>query len=284
MPTGRLQDRILKKLISLGINKISDPARIRELICYAAQISGSDLLQLAYYDRGILKYQDDITSGEQYFVDEFLKEAVTSDRPTFVDVGAHVGKYSRNLRASFPRATVIAFEPNPITFAELAKQFPAGEVRCINLGLGSRRARLPIFSYADNTTSSHASVYADVLTGLHGADTVAQMEIEIDTLDEQCRTLGVDYIDLLKIDTEGHELEVLKGATSLIAEQRIGIIQFEFNEMNTVSRVFLRDFYTMMSGYDFFRLDSSRLIPLGNYDTANEIFKFQNIVARQKSA
>ena len=50
-------------------------------------------------------------------------------------------------------------------------------------------------------------------------------------------------------------------------------------EMNTVSKVFLRDFYETLAGYRFYRLDSRRLIPLGGYQPRNEIFQFQNVLA-----
>ena len=74
-------------------------------------------------------------------------------------------------------------------------------------------------------------------------------------------------------------MEVLKGAIKLISENRVGIIQFEFNEMNIVSRVFLRDFYKILDKYNIYRLDSNKLIPLLEYNSTNEIFKFQNLLA-----
>ncbi len=86
----------------------------------------------------------------------------------------------------------------------------------------------------------------------------------------------------MKLDTEGHELEVLKGATGLISQDAIGVIQFEFNEMNVLSRVFLRDFYRLLEGYYMYRLDSNRLVPLYRYSSENEIFRFQNFVAFNK--
>src|SRR6185436_3522307 len=86
-------------------------------------------------------------------------------------------------------------------------------------------------------------------------------------------------VDFLKIDTEGNELKVLKGAQSLLQKNAIRAIQFEFNEMNVVSRVFLRDFYDILAGYTFYRLLPDGLLPLGRYSARNEIFAFQNIFA-----
>jgi len=66
-------------------------------------------------------------------------------------------------------------------------------------------------------------------------------------------------------------------------ENNIDIIQFEFNEMNIISRVFLKDYYELLPQYNFYRISSKYLIPMPIYKTENEIFKFQNILAINKS-
>ena len=90
---------------------------------------------------------------------------------------------------------------------------------------------------------------------------------------------GVGRIDYLKIDTEGNELAVLEGAARLLAESRVGYIHFEFNEMNVVSRVFLRDFRKLLPSHRLYRLLPRGLLPLGERIVATEIFAFQNILA-----
>jgi hypothetical protein len=73
---------------------------------------------------------------------------------------------------------------------------------------------------------------------------------------------------------------VLKGASNLLREGRISAIQFEFNEMNIVSRVFLKDFNELIPNCRFYRLLRHGLGPLDPYSPlACEVFAFQNIVA-----
>jgi hypothetical protein len=53
-----------------------------------------------------------------------------------------------------------------------------------------------------------------------------------ETLDAFCAAGGVDAIDLLKIDTEGHDLSVLRGASGMLAGGRVGFILTEFNQLD----------------------------------------------------
>ena len=55
-------------------------------------------------------------------------------------------------------------------------------------------------------------------------------------------------IDILKMDVEGHELEVLKGAHGALANRRIDLISFEFGMHQVESRHFFRDFYYFLKG------------------------------------
>jgi hypothetical protein len=103
--------------------------------------------------------------------------------------------------------------------------------------------------------------------------------IPVETLDDVAARENIAYIDFLKIDTEGHELAVLAGASRLLQESKIGYIQFEFNALNVFSRAFFRDFRAILGNYDLFRLLPRGLLPLDDNVITTEIFAFQNILA-----
>jgi hypothetical protein len=105
-----------------------------------------------------------------------------------------------------------------------------------------------------------------------------ESEVKIISLDVYVKENGLEKICLLKIDTEGHELEVLKGARGCLESGKIDLIHIEFNEMNVISRVFFRDFLTVLKDYIPYRLLPSGAIQLNRSPLMTELFAFQNII------
>ncbi|MBI1912002.1 MAG: FkbM family methyltransferase [Deltaproteobacteria bacterium] len=270
--------RAIAKILNYGFVRIVGKERMKKIIPTLAGLSDIDLMTLAYNSMGILKFGNEFESGEHFFVSKVLKDYLKAPAPVLFDVGANIGKYAQMLSREFPEAKIFSFEPNRNTF-EILKQNIKQKAECVNAGLGSEPKTGKIYTYAESVTSSHASVYSDVFKVFHGADKIVDIDFEMITIDAFCAQKGIKEIDLLKIDTEGNELEVLKGSRRMLSEDRIKILQFEFGECDVFSRVFLRDFYEMLPNYRIYRLDSKSLIPLFEYNSANEIFRFQNFVA-----
>jgi hypothetical protein len=135
---------------------------------------------------------------------------------------------------------------------------------------------------ADYDGSERASLHAAAISEFHHQQSVATT-VPVESLDEVAAREGVAYIDYLKIDTEGHELAVLAGASRLLREGKIRYIQFEFNALNVFSRSFFRDFRNTLCDYDLWRLLPGGLLPLDDNVITTEIFAFQNILAVPKT-
>lgn len=231
------------------------------------------LLHLGLRGLGILNYESPNLTGESHFLRRFL---VGKDTPIVVDVGANEGDYALMVRQYAPGARIVCFEPHPQTFQRLlARKDLRAEV--FNYAIGDTVGPVELFDYASSDGSSHASIYRDVIEEIHGSRSTVHI-VDMVTLDDYCDVNHLRHIDLLKIDTEGHDFAVLRGANRLIADGQIDVIQFEFNEMNVISRTFLRDFRGLLEGYELFRLLPKGWLRLvGN--ALDEIFAFQNIVA-----
>ncbi|MBS0207836.1 MAG: FkbM family methyltransferase [Planctomycetes bacterium] len=261
-----------------------DSHAAERMVIDLANKCGLNLLDLAYHNIGVNKWETPEVSGETFVIERVLTRLIKKPTPMFFDVGANEGDYSMALRAQFPTARIVAFEPQPQIFARCAQALATSNVDVHNVALGAEAATANIYDYAREHGTAHASLHQEVLTAIHKGQEIKYSTIVVETLDHFCNTHGIDRIDFLKIDTEGHEYAVLEGARDLLRENCIDVIQFEFNEMNIVSRRFLRDFYTLLPNHRFYRLDSRRLIPIWDYSSWNEVFRFQNILAIPKTS
>jgi FkbM family methyltransferase len=194
------------------------------------------------------------------------------------DVGANVGGWSREVARIWPDATIYAFEPSRTTFAEYVEATTGLNVRPVHAALGDCR----------DLVTLHAVPGESALSSLYERDLIVQglkmTEVEtVDqiTLDSYCEDAGIEHIDLLKIDAEGHDLMVLRGAQGLIDSGRIDLIQFEFGGANIDSRTFLRDFVRLLEPrYRISRLVTDGLEPL-DYTELEEIFTTANFLAQR---
>ncbi|MBI5397162.1 MAG: FkbM family methyltransferase [Verrucomicrobia bacterium] len=240
------------------------------------------LYLLGLHGLGMLNYQNDRVSGERWLLRRLVPRL--RPRPVILDVGAHFGSYSAAVKALQPAATVFAFEPNPTTFKQLQAEAQRAGFTAINKGCADKPGKLPLYDCFDNTASAHASLLKGVFEDIHHYPCVP-MEVELTDLDGFAREQQLDHIDLLKIDAEGYELPILKGAARLIADGRVDVIQFEFGESDVVSRTFFRDFVQLLPRYRFHRLLCGGLLPLDpQRATFCEIFVHQNIVAFREDA
>jgi FkbM family methyltransferase len=227
---------------------------------------------------GILNYESHYISGERHFVERLLPLYISEGKSIMVDVGAYIGSYTKLLISSQPNALIWAFEPNPKTCAILERELNALNVVVVNKGLGASETILKFYDRKDcEGSSQHGSLYRDVIENIHHAESV-ELEVPITTLDSFASENGIDHINLLKIDTEGHDLEVLKGGAGLLKEEKVDLLQIEFNEMNIVSHVFFRDIRNFLPDHIPYRLLSRGVIPLTESPLRTELFAFQNIV------
>jgi FkbM family methyltransferase len=126
----------------------------------------------------------------------------------FLDVGAHIGSVSAAVLRRHPKANIVAIEAVPEKAAWLKRRFPAIEVR--ECAVADKRGRAtfhvdldqPGYSSLLGTPSEHAS---------------RAIEVELLPLDE---LLPTQSVSLIKIDVEGAEIEVLRGAPALTARCR----------------------------------------------------------------
>jgi FkbM family methyltransferase len=239
------------------------------------------LYLLSLRGMGVLNWESDRISGEEFLLKKYLPTALKTSRPIIFDIGANVGNYSKKLSENFPNVQIYSIEPHPNNFKRL-KELELSNVKPFELALGSQEGTVSLFDRNDSELGSeHSSLYKEVIEDIHHQVT-KEYKVELTTLDSFAKKEGIGRIDLLKIDTEGNELEVLKGAKELLEKNKIGFIHFEFNEMNKVSKTFMIDFFKMLPNHVLHRLLPDGLVQLTTKTIETEIFAYQNIIAVPK--
>jgi FkbM family methyltransferase len=208
-------------------------------------------------------------SGEKHVL-ALLKDQI--GELTIFDVGAHQGTYAALAYQQLgSRAHIHCFEPDRRSLAtldELAARIPTVLVH--RFGLGAQREEAML--YSDAYGSPMASVNPDSLAAA-GCTAALWSGVGLRTVADVCDELSIDRLDLLKIDVEGTELAVLRGARSLLEERRIGLIQFEFGYGNVATRTFLKDFHQLFrESHELHRVGPRGRMPVPAYTLRHEVF------------
>jgi FkbM family methyltransferase len=155
----------------------------------------------------------------------FYKKALPSE-PTIFDVGANKGQSADFFLAIRPKAQITSFEPNPSLFQFLTNKYEGiKNMTLVNKGVSNAKQILTFYINKLDLTSSFEPLNPDSkylakkaqVMGVKPSEIISEsIEIETISLREYIEDKKIKHIDLLKIDTEGHELKCLTGLFPLI--------------------------------------------------------------------
>ena len=156
---------------------------------------------------------------------DFAGRLGKNDIRTVFDVGANEGLQSLAFVRAFPAAVVHAFEPVPDTFRKLEEATrDQPRIRRVSSALGDHEGELTLHLFDGSVYSTAVSAHA--LMSATGSG--RRIAVPVETCDAYCRRHGISHIDLLKIDTEGFDLHVLRGAEQMLRGGYVTLVYFEF--------------------------------------------------------
>ena len=197
-------------------------------------------------------------------------------KPIVLDIGANIGSYSEAIRKFAPQSTVFAFEPSSVARKSLEDRFIAdSSVTVFPFALGNKNSKETLWT--DTPGSGLASLTQRRLEPF-GIDFSESESVEVITLDSWVSSAKV-VPSLIKIDVEGHELDVLKGGFNTLALAQV--VQFEFGGCNIDTRTFFQDFWYLFSqaGFTIYRISESGPIHISRYSELDECFRTTNYLA-----
>ena len=221
-------------------------------------------------------------SGEKSILKKI--KSLRQDKYCLIDVGANKGDFTQIILTLFnnDNIQVHSFEPSKATFEFLKNNIKSDKVILNNKGLGKEAGTFPF--YTDRPGSGAASLTKRNLDYL-GVDFGYSEDVSIDTLDNYCNENNIKDIDLLKLDVEGHEMDVLEGSKEMLSRNVIKMISFEFGGCNIDTRTFLKDFYYLFNKHGFLLhriTPSGYFFLLDNYSEKLEQFRTTNFIGIRK--
>lgn len=217
--------------------------------------------------------RDHARNGEFQYLNAVLPEC----RVVF-DVGACYGKWTNEALSINSGLQVHCFEPGQATFREMSKNIGNRAV-INNIGLSDQPGTATFYPFTNIKQAS--SLYLRDGSPAELGEQSTEEVVELSTVDRYSAVNNIKRIDLMKIDVEGHEYAVLKGASRMMSERRIPRIQFEYGSANIHSRVFFKDLFNLLNGhgYRIYKLYRSGVREIPRYTQDLDNFQYANYVA-----
>ena len=184
-----------------------------------------DILDKYIHQRNIIKY---------------LKQNL-KNLEIFIDIGSHKGSYTDLIINNFYVKKVIMVEPQKNIYEHVKKKYLKDKrVKTYNLAVSDKKKRQALYINKHDLTSSLTEIdkknnYLKLKAKLFGGsiNDLIQNKYMVNSckLSEIIKKNNVKKIDLLKIDTEGHELQVLKGAGSFL-KNKVNFMLIEIHNSN----------------------------------------------------
>lgn len=193
---------------------------------------------------------------QQNFENELLLLKYLVDKDSvFIDVGSNIGQYICMAEKVLKHENIYAFEPNPILFNRLKKIF----------------SKVNIFDIAFSDTNSSASFKIpssnDIEYNARGTlnvnfkednETQSQLlVVKSQKMDTFCEEKKIEKINLIKIDVEGHELNVINGALKTI-KKHLPILIIEIEQRHHQQNIKEIINYVKEMGYSCFYFDINK--------------------------
>ncbi|AEA42721.1 FkbM family methyltransferase [Fluviicola taffensis] len=181
-------------------------------------------------------YQLDLSDYQEWLVYFYCK----SDSSDYVlnylqkseaifDIGANIGQTAFNMftmqKAKKLKPIIYAFEPYPRTFSKLESNIILNKnngIKAYNLGLSFKKGTLNMVQHSPSNSGGFR------MTSNYSKDTIS---VPVTSLDDFIFEYQISFVDFIKIDVEGFELQVLKGAEETIKRFR-PILIFEYSVQN----------------------------------------------------
>jgi len=204
----------------------------------------------------------------------FLKRRNIDNFDVFLDIGAHKGESINLFASNFDINKIYSFEPNPISFEILRKnikkinnKFSKTKIILENFALGSENRKILMKHISEsssstirnlNTNSKYFKKKFFFLKNLNNQSIFEEIEVKQILLSEYVKKKKIKKITFIKIDTEGYELEVLKGAKDILDKTSYILFEHHYDDM-IIKNYSFSDMHHFLKENNFKQLYKSKM-------------------------
>ena len=204
----------------------------------------------------------------EYEFSNFLPKFILNNDVIF-DIGANIGYYACRFNKLVNQGKVFSFEPVKTNFELLTKMkqiLKLNRVSLYNLAIGDHTGResifIPVLKDSGISVETQASFKWDIVD-IENAYLISE-EVDIDTIDNLMIKLDLNKLDIIKCDTEGNEINVLKGGYNTINKYK-PLLLLEIDPQNEN----LKEWYQM--GYSPYYVKNNKFVSVKNVFTPSSL-------------
>tara|TARA_B100000965_G_C19570424_1_gene748869 strand:+ start:14 stop:751 length:738 start_codon:yes stop_codon:yes gene_type:complete len=204
----------------------------------------------------------------------FLKKENFNEYEIIFDIGAHKGESIDFFLNNFNVKKIISFEASPINFEflktkkkKLDEKFKNSKIVIENIGLGSINETKPLKQFYESSSTTFSEINEDskyfkkkfnIINPFRNKKIYNEIQINLETLDEYIKKNNFEFINLIKIDTEGFEYDILKGLKDNI--NNIHLILFEHHYDNMIKKKYtFSDINELLVKKNFFMIYKAKM-------------------------
>jgi len=228
-----------------------------------------------------------VPQGSENFIKKFFKIIEeTTEAPLLVDVGGNEGWFAGlSIRfLSDKKYQLIGYEPlksQRALLSDISRKF--GNIKYNFVAVGAEKGKAEIKEFSSNGLSSLRNIDKSFqgYDAKYNTNVINKYEVDVVTLDDEIDSMNYEKDIVLKIDTQGYELEVLKGSINLLESGRIKIILIELMTIPKYASASLHsEILNFLSEYNYSLYDVNR----GVYESNGRLSEYDAILIHNSVA
>ena len=200
-----------------------------------------------------------------------------------LDIGANTGRWSSTVLVDVGNIRLYSFEPVAHTFAVMETNLAGSGASVHNIAISDSNGSKTFYHYNQNSKLAHMSSFYRRRPTVEQQFNMQPVPISVQarTLDSFCEQHSIPHVDFVKIDTEGAELDVLRGAAGLLRASKIKMLQFEYGGTYPDAGITLQQVCRLLSSYKYvlFRILPDGLVHIANWRDSLENNRYSNYLA-----